>query len=94
MFNYIDSLCLTWFDQILNTGRVWPICTGYVNKPKSNESYTDFLKRTKPIIYRYRIKKPILEMELFNFVDNILNDAIGIPLFMLSVGPTEVDKII
>ena len=88
-----DGICLTWFDQILKTGRVWSICEGYQNFPSPNESYTEFLQHAKPIISEYRIKNPILKADLFDFVGGILNDRLGVPLSILSVGPTEVDKI-
>lgn len=88
-----DGICLTWFDQILKTGRVWSICESYQNSQFQNESYAEFLKRAKPIISEYRIKNPILKADLFDFVGEILNNRLGIPLSILSTGSTEVDKI-
>ena len=88
-----DGICLTWFDQILKTGRVWSICDGYQNYQLPNESYTEFLQHAKPIISEYRIKNPILKADLFDFVGEMLNDRLGVPLSILSTGSTEVDKI-
>lgn len=88
-----DGICLTWFDQILKTGRIWSICEGYQNSQLPNESYTEFLQHATPIISKYRIKNPILKADLFDFVGEMLNDRLGVPLSILSVGPTEVDKI-
>lgn len=88
-----DGICLTWFDQILKTGRVWSICEGYQNFPSPNESYTEFLQHAKPIISEYRIKNPILKADLFDFVGEMLNERLGVPLSILSTGSTEVDKI-
>ena len=78
-----DGLCLTWFDQILATGRIWPICF----------NYADVLGRIKPLIREYEIKKPITKSELFELVGGILEKEIHIPLKMLSIGSTELDKI-
>ncbi len=74
-----DGLCLTWFDQILATGRIWPICFDYA--------------KTKPLIREYEIKNPITKAELFKLVGGILEKELHIPLKMLSVGSTELDKI-
>lgn len=91
---HFDGLCLTWFDRVLKSERLWQICTAYQNNPVSNESYTEFLKHADPIIDEFRIKNPISKTELFEFVGNIIGECTGVPLHMLSVGPTEVDKII
>lgn len=88
-----DGICLTWFDQILKTGRVWSICESYQNFQLPNESYTEFLQHAKPIISKYEIKNPILKADLFDFVTDLLNAYLGIPLSILSTGSTEVDKI-
>ena len=88
-----DGLCLTWFDQVLACGRKWSICVGYSNSPMANESYVEFLEKAKPIITEHLIKKPIHRQELFELVNNVLGKTVGIPLTMLSVGPTELDKI-
>lgn len=88
-----DGVCLTWFDQILTCGRVWPLCVNYENAPAANEAYAEFLKRAKPTVTEHPIKSPIHRLELFGLVDEILQGFLGIPLEMLSVGPTELDKI-
>ncbi len=88
-----DGLALTWFDQILACDRIWPLCFNYKNEPNNNEPYVEFLKRADPSIIEYRIKKPILKVELFEFVGNTLEKFIKVPLKILSVGPTELDKI-
>ncbi len=88
-----DGIGLTWLDQILNTSRIWSICTGYKNKSICNESYTNFLKRAEPIITDYRIKKPISTVELFDFVKEVFSNYIKVPLSIISFGPTEVEKI-
>lgn len=88
-----DGIALTWFDQILATGRVWQICTRYANNPKTDETCTDFLYRAQPILNNLPIKKPIHKQELFDFVDNILKESTKIPLKILSIGSTNTDKI-
>ncbi len=88
-----DGICLTWFDQILACDRVWPLCVDYKNAPEANESYVDFLKKAKPDIIEYSIKKPILKQELFEFVGDTLEKFLNVPLELLSIGPTELDKV-
>lgn len=88
-----DKLCITWFDQVLACDRVWPICVHYKDAPLAKEPYVEFLKRAKPITTEYSIKKPIHKRELFDFVGEILQGYLGVPLGMLSIGPTELDKI-
>lgn len=88
-----DGLCLTWFDQILACGRVWPLCIGYKNAPKTDEPFTEFLKRVQPITTEHAIKKPISKRELFELVGDTLYGFLNVPLKILSIGPTELDKI-
>ncbi|MBQ9017898.1 adenylosuccinate synthetase [Candidatus Saccharibacteria bacterium] len=88
-----DGLCLTWFDQILACNRIWPLCIDYKNTPAISESYVDFLKRAEPTTIEYSIKKPISKRELFEFVGNTLEGFLNVPLELLSIGPTELDKI-
>ena len=88
-----DGLCLTWFDQILACDRIWPLCVNYKNAPATNESYVDFFKKAEPNTIKYSIKKPILKQELFEFVGNTLEGFLNVPLKLLSIGPTELDKV-
>ncbi len=90
----IDGLCLTWFDQIIKNNHLWPICTRYKNTPSLGESYGDFLKSTaRPEVQEYSIPETYNRSELFDAVAEILQQHIELPLTMLSVGPTEIDKI-
>lgn len=88
-----DGLCLTWFDQILACGRIWPLCVDYENAPASEEPYAEFLRRAEPTIIEYSIKKPISKQELFEFIGDTIYGFLNVPLKMLSIGPTELDKI-
>lgn len=88
-----DGFCLTWFDQILACGRIWPLCIAYQNVRKDRESYVDFLRRAVPMTTEYSIERPIPTDKLFEFVGGILCNCLNIPLKMLSIGPTELDKI-
>jgi len=91
----IDGLCLTWFDQIIKHDRLWPICTGYKNTPSPDENYVDFLKSTaRPEIQEHSIPETRDNSELFHVVEEVLRQYIELPLTMLSIGPTEADKII
>ena len=84
----LEGICLTWFDQLLACGKRWPICTSYKNSPKPGENYTEFLKTAEPIIEEYEIHEP-----LFDFVNEVLQNKLQIPIVTLSIGPTEADKI-
>lgn len=91
----IDGLCLTWFDQIIKNDHIWPICTGYKNAPSPDENYVDFLKFTAcPKVQEHNILEAYDNSKLFCAVEEILRQYIELPLTMLSIGPTEVDKII
>lgn len=87
-----DGICLTWFDQILTTSRNWQICTSYHSCKNSFETYTDYFKKAIPIIEQHYIES-LSSDELFNMIYKIVIDYVGIPLKLLSVGPTEKDKI-
>lgn len=88
-----DGLCLTWFDQVLASERIWPLCVSYENAPAKDQSYVEFLKGARPTIIEHPVPKPILKRELFEFVGNTLSNFISIPLELLSIGPTELAKI-
>lgn len=88
-----NGLCLTSFDQILATGRMWSICTDYQNTRIPYENVTDYLKRAEPKIRKYPIRPHISRRDLFELVKEILNVFIEVPLEILGVGPTERDKI-
>lgn len=88
-----DGLCLTCFDQILAHDRKWRLCVAYENALRDDECYVDFLKRARPIVIERIIKKPIHRLELFQLVEEVLQEFVKIPLKMLSIGPTERDKI-
>lgn len=90
----IDGLCLTWFDQIIKNNRVWPICSAYDSCPTPDVDYVDFLRNVaRPHIETQAIPETNNSLGLFHIVSDILRQYIKIPLNMLSVGPTEVDKI-
>lgn len=76
-----DGICLTWFDQILKTGRIWSYSTGYENGTKN------------PIITAKKIQNPISKNDLFALVNEIIQTETELNLRCLSVGPTEVEKI-
>lgn len=85
-----DGLCLTWFDQISG---VWKICTHY-RDDQIDESYTNFVMNAKPAISNFALSNLESCEETFKFVDRIVNEYVGIPLKILSIGPTEKDKLI
>ena len=76
-----DGIYLTWFDQILKTGRIWSYSTRYENGTKN------------PIITAKKIQNPISKNDLFALVNEVIQTETGLNLRCLSVGPTEVEKI-
>lgn len=89
-----DGICLTWFDQILKNNRKWVTCMEYYQTPAEGESYTDYLKHADPSRAAVHFINPISTKDLFQFAGQVLrNNGIDPPLSILSVGPTEVDKI-
>ena len=91
---HIDGICLTWFDQVLNNNGKWLLCEKYQNSPYEGENYVEFLKnRARPIITERQVYQTDDRAKLFHAVETILSDYTDLPLMMLSVGPTELDKI-
>lgn len=94
-----DGIALTWFDQILANGRIWPYCTSYscgaywADSSKLDQEYTDFLNMSNPFINEIRIQNPIEKQELFELVNSQIKKLTNTQLKILSVGPTELDKI-
>ena len=86
-----DGLCLTWFDQITAVGDVWPICTKYKNQQETNEELCDFLLRANPSIENFKITKD--QNMLFSEVQKVLSPYVTTPLKVLSIGPTETQKL-
>lgn len=89
-----DGICLTWFDQILKNNRKWVTCMEYQYPPADGESYTEYLKHVEPSRAAVHFINPVSTKDLFQFAGQVLrNNSIDPPLSILSVGPTEKDKI-
>lgn len=90
-----DGLCLTWFDQIIANDFIWPLCIDYENTKDICETYTDFLKHAEPHIINYPFEKGLIfeNRSLFESVKNVLGAFLDVPLEILSIGPTELEKI-
>lgn len=82
----LNGICLTWFDQIIDSHGRWDICQKYSDNPAN---YGIPLIMSNQIYNRRYLSKE----DLFRTVGTILSMYIDIPLSILSVGPTEVDKI-
>jgi len=77
--SFFNGLAVTWFDQIRLNG-VWNICDEYVNGI--------------PKITSIPIDRSLSDDELYAICSNVMNDRLGIPVRMVSIGPTELDKIL
>lgn len=89
---HFDGICLTWFDQILKIGQAWNLCLSYQKNEYSNP--TEYFFNAIPVITGYKgVLDARTNEELFDNVNRVLLNTIGIPLYILSVGPTELDKI-
>lgn len=91
---HFDGLCLTWFDQILATSQTWQLCLRYKDDYSDSKSYTEFLKGAEPVIQDFDVPKFDDNQYLINFVDRLVNEYVGIPTKIVSIGPTEKDKLI
>lgn len=88
------GLCLTWFDQILKTDRNWRICDDYTNWCNPQDDYVEFLKNeANPNIKQIAVETGISQAEIFSIVDEVIFQELGISLSILSLGPTEQDKV-
>lgn len=86
----LDGICLTWFDQIQADG-TWPICFKY--KP-GVEMTTEGLAHATPLTCNFQLpENPYKKAEIFRWCNDVLSNFIDLPLRLLSVGPTEMDKI-
>ena len=85
-----DGICLTCFDQVLKDNRLWGTCSRYDSHNSLNSVN---LSDVKPIIDHIKIKNLISRSELFNLVDDTLQSNLNLHLSILSIGPTEKQKI-
>lgn len=76
---FFDGLAVTWFDQIKANG-VWNICDEYINGI--------------PKITSIPINPSSTNDELFAVCASVMEERLGIPVRMVSCGPTELDKIL
>lgn len=77
--SFFDGLAVTWFDQIKANGE-WNICDEYVNDI--------------PVITSVPINKSANNDELYDVCVDIIGNRLGIPVRIVSFGPTELDKIL
>lgn len=77
--SYFDGLAVTWFDQIRLNG-VWNICDEYINGV--------------PRITSIPIDSSLNNDELYAVCAKVMEDRLEIPVRMVSIGPTELDKIL
>lgn len=103
----VDSVILTWFDQVATSG-CWEICERYDNidlkffdSPSRIKAYGDgddyrdglcnSLLNVKPIISVVAV--PNSAKEQFVVCNQILHDKLGVGISMLSFGKTQRDKL-
>lgn len=89
---HFDGVCLTCFDQIL-ANKSWPICTRYQNSPDPSEDYIGFLERAVPGVTNMPFLAKPSKQSAFELADAVTRRFLNTPLYQLSVGPTERDKI-
>jgi adenylosuccinate synthase len=100
-----NGLAVTWFDQIL-TNKEWRICDRYDQLAKievrrgiddgqleHQESLAKKLFSYRPEITTLKIPETDKKDELYSFCADYLGKKLGIPIRMVSFGPTEKDKI-
>jgi len=106
--NSIDGLAITWFDQI-SQNRTWEICDKYYKYDREYFKSGNTIKTPDEHCNKYQTKlcSSLLEckavissIDLPNSIeeqcrlcDRIMRDKLGIPIHLLSFGPTDRDKI-
>jgi adenylosuccinate synthase len=89
-----DGLCITWFDRIVETG-IWRLCREYENlelRFDPSVNWTQRLFEAVPKVSEVSICSGLSRDEYFDIVAQALDKAIGVPVRMVSFGPTERDK--
>ena len=88
-----DGLCVTWFDQVVRNG-LWRVCYEY------EEQMTDLCVRSTqrwlesvPIISEVPIDPNLSRERYFQIAAEVLDISLGVPVRMVSFGPTELDKL-
>jgi adenylosuccinate synthase len=100
-----DALAITWFDQIQTNG-VWHLCDRYLNsnqicvwreefgdQQKYQEALGKQLLGCKPETKRVEIAMSAECDDLFSLCADTLQCKLGVPVRMVSFGPTERDKV-
>lgn len=101
-----QGIAVTWFDQIIKD-RAWRICDRYksmnaieVWKGEENDEQLKYQKflgkallRTEPEITTLEIPLGAGQDELYSLCADVLYEKLGVPVRMVSFGPTELDKI-
>jgi len=77
--SFFDGLAVTWFDQIKANG-VWNVCDRYINGV--------------PEITSIPVNPSFSNDELYAVCAGVMEERLGIPVRMVSCGPTELDKIL
>lgn len=98
----VDKLAITWFDQIL-VNKQWPICDKYdgvnnlfhsPNRIKINtikqEQLCEQLLKVRPVVTQIEVPQSVEEQVAT--CRELLQDKLGIPLSLISFGPTLKDK--
>ena len=91
-----DGLCITWFDQIIRNG-VWRYCAEYSDMVKPQAIDGDITRElfvANPIISELPITQDLTPNGYFDIAERFLSEHVGVPVKMVSLGPTELDKII
>ncbi len=101
----VDSLAITWFDQILKNGS-WKICKRYKNpddrffandqiklRRLQNEGLAAALFESVPEVSSIG-DLPESQRELCRLCHNVLNDELGVSVRLVSFGPTDQDKLL
>ncbi|MBO7664273.1 adenylosuccinate synthetase [Candidatus Saccharibacteria bacterium] len=87
-----SGICLTWFDQIMKN-RSWPICTRYQEAKQPHDEIVSYVEKAKPGIMVLPLTGPLNRTSMFELADRVVQQYLGVPLYSLSFGPTECDKI-
>lgn len=98
-----DGICLTCFDHILENWSNWPVCMSYkythdvcaASNQLSPKDFTKSLQYAVPNVESCQLQSDSSNPSaLFREIATVLNEWLNLPLKVLSLGPTELDKLV
>lgn len=104
-----DGLAISWFDQIKTAG-IWKVCTEYAHRNTTvkdlpvfdgqgnlrmhQTELTQYINECQPVIDSVSLPRDADTVTMYDICAKLFNEQLGVPVRMVSFGPTEQDKIL